>query len=434
MINLQNLTPKELIIRAKSRMYKSSPFFAYIVLRMKVIEDKKNKFLPKQTNTMGIDYKGNLHYNPKWVKQLDETELIGVIAHEALHIALLHMLRGQGKNRLVLNMANDLVVNDILLEDHFNLPEGGLIPDRYNHSFTIPKLNITIEKINEKCSEEIYDELMKKLPKRFKRQYSKESGGNMGGLSKDELDKIKDALQTLDHHIYIVGKDKEREGSVSGRLKTTQAQNWKKIVANAVEFAKSRGKLPSGIARRVDDLLDSKINWKTKLYKYIIKQIPFDFTWSKPSKRSLSTGYYLPSVVRESVKIIAHIDTSGSISKDELKEFLSELLTIGNAFPNINIKLIICDAEIQETYDLNQNTIREIVKLPISGGGGTSHVPVYEYIEKEIPDAKVLVSFTDGYTEFPNHENGFRFDTLWVLTKNSVPANHIPFGEVIKLD
>ena len=180
-------------------------------------------------------------------------------------------------------------------------------------------------------------------------------------------------------------------------------------------------------------MLDSKINWQTKLYKYVVAQIPYDFTWMKPSKRGSSLGYYLPSVVRESVKIIVSIDTSGSVSQDELKEFLSELLAIGTSFPNINIDLIICDAEVHEVYKLTQSTIDDVKSLDMGGGGGTSHIPIYEYVENNIMDAKVLINFTDGYTSWPEDKN-YRFESLWVINKGGVGEKDVPFGEFIKLE
>ncbi len=199
-------------------------------------------------------------------------------------------------------------------------------------------------------------------------------------------------------------------------------------------MAKQQGKMPAGLERMIEDLLDSKIGWKEKLYKYIVDQIISDYSWAKPSKRSWGVGAYLPSTLKESIKIVASIDTSGSIGQDELTDFLSELCSIGTSFENIEIDIIVCDAEVHETYTMTKDNVDEIMNLKFSGGGGTSHQPVIDHIEKEIPDCRVAVHFTDGYSDINEikHEE-LDFDNLWVLSKNGVSVKDIEWGDVISL-
>ena len=71
-----------------------------------------------------------------------------------------------------------------------------------------------------------------------------------------------------------------------------------------------------------------KVNWKTLLQKYITNTIPTDYTFARPRRSSRALGIYLPSVVKENVEIYVSIDTSGSISQDDLTDFLSEMLAV----------------------------------------------------------------------------------------------------------
>lgn len=150
---------------------------------------------------------------------------------------------------------------------------------------------------------------------------------------------------------------------------------------------------------------------------------------SRPSKKSISSGFYMPSILRESIEVVVSVDTSGSISREELSEFLGEIINIARSFNNIKIKLIVCDCEIKEVYDFSNGDIDEIMNLKFSGGGGTSHKPVYEYLAENLPSTKLIVNLTDGFTDFPDEET---FKTIWVLTKNGCDESKIPFGEVIK--
>jgi predicted metal-dependent peptidase len=92
--------------------------------------------------------------------------------------------------------------------------------------------------------------------------------------------------------------------------------------------------------------------------------------------------------------------------------------------------LIVCDCEIKDVYEIKNGTIDTILNLKIKGGGGTSHIPVYEYVKSNLPNTKFIINFTDGYTTFPIDES---IRTIWVLTKNGIDESNIPFGEVIKL-
>jgi predicted metal-dependent peptidase len=349
--------------------------------------------------------------------------------------AFQHMDRGKLKDHMVFNIANDLVNNSILQEQSFTLPESGCIPDRYQHSFVV--WGQKIEKINEKCSEEIYEELYKMIPKRTICIHQPNNNpGSGNGNNQPQHNKTGDkTLDGFDVHIYGPNKDTEKNGTKgedSDRISIDRQQKWKEVIAEAVQVAKQQGLLPAGLERLVEGILDSKINWKQKLYKYVVAQIINDFSWSRPSKRGASLGIYLPSTTKESVHIVVSIDTSGSIGDNELREFLSELMAIGDAFVNLNIDLIICDAAVHETYQLTRESIDTIAKLKMSGGGGTSHVPIYKFVEENIQDCRVLLNFTDGATTFPTNTD-YTFNSLWVLCKGGVDPKNIPFGEVIQL-
>ena len=152
---------------------------------------------------------------------------------------------------------------------------------------------------------------------------------------------------------------------------------------------------------------------------------------SKPSRRSRVLGIYMPSVKRESINIAISVDTSGSIRQEELSEFLGEIVSIAKSFNNINMTLIICDSEIKDVYEVRNGNIQTILDLKIRGGGGTSHKPIYDYVKNNLPNTRFIINFTDGYTSFPDSEE---VKTIWVLTKDSISEDRLPFGEAIKLE
>jgi predicted metal-dependent peptidase len=157
--------------------------------------------------------------------------------------------------------------------------------------------------------------------------------------------------------------------------------------------------------------------------------IPFDYTWARPSKKSISCGVYLPSMLKEGLDIALHIDTSASIGVDDLRDSLSEIVGIKRSFSGVTLTVIICDCEIHEVVELNDYSDIDELLVKIKGGGGTSHVPVYDWIEENKPNTKLLISFTDGYTEFPKKDKEY-IKTIWVMPTTSGDIK-VPFGETL---
>jgi hypothetical protein len=74
------MNTQDLISKSKYQLYKGFPFFAYLVDHLNIKEDNK-------CPTMGVDGKGNVFYNSKWVESISQSDdikiLMGVLAHEA---------------------------------------------------------------------------------------------------------------------------------------------------------------------------------------------------------------------------------------------------------------------------------------------------------------------------------------------------------------
>jgi len=396
---VENKEAETKILKAKVKLQKTNPFFAYLIMNMKYKEVVDDKEMP----SMAVDSKGNCYYNPKFVLKIVDEELHGVLAHEVMHIVLEHLSRGKKIECAELyNVACDMVINDILVTNGLSLPRFNepnsvnLIP--YNHMCSF--MEVKVYDLDKKSAEQVYRELFKQLDKKGKIQYV--------GFDK-----------------HIQGDGKEKREIVQGNK-----DKWKRAVAEASAFARERGKLPQGMTLMIDELLNEKVDWKQLLYKYITRELPFDYTYSRPSKRSVSCGVYMPSILRESIEIVVSLDTSASISKQELTEFMTEIRGIAKSFNNLRMKIIICDSDIKEVYDVGNGHDDEISKIKITGGGGTSHKPIYDYLKENIPNTRLVINFTDGYTDYPAEEE---IRTLWVLCANGCQESALNWGEVIKL-
>jgi predicted metal-dependent peptidase len=104
------------------------------------------------------------------------------------------------------------------------------------------------------------------------------------------------------------------------------------------------------------------------------------------------------------------LDTSGSISKNELTEFISELQTLEYIVPEYTV--MTADAKVHEIVKVKD--LKELVsKIKFEGGGGTDFRDVFQKVKK----CNVMIFFTDGYTTYPENPPGY--PVLWILTKSN---------------
>ena len=187
----------------------------------------------------------------------------------------------------------------------------------------------------------------------------------------------------------------------------------------------------------VGEILNPQISWKQKLYKYITKEIPTDYTYTRPSKKSIACGVYLPSTLKENLEVVVGVDVSGSISKKDYDEFIAELIGIARGFNNVKIKLLTWDVKIQNEYEFTNGQIEDIKNISLSGGwGGTDVNCVFKKINEDLPNTKIAVILTDGY--FNRISEDVNTPTLWVLTEHGTDKyikdyNDNKIGEITRV-
>ena len=102
----------------KRKMLVKYPFFGSVVAS---IDYKENTGIP----TAGTDGK-TIYYNPEYLEGLGRDEQTFIFAHEVCHIAFNHILRSEGKDPELWNIATDGVINQFLKKDGLKLAPGGV--------------------------------------------------------------------------------------------------------------------------------------------------------------------------------------------------------------------------------------------------------------------------------------------------------------------
>jgi len=356
------------LLKAKIELMTRSVFISTIALSVRHI-------ITPATKTADV-CKTTIRYNPDFIKKQTVSQFAGLIAHECWHLAFQHAGRRGDRCPDVWNHAGDYIINHMLIKAGFEIPVNGLLSSKYGNGWS---------------TDGVYDDLIKE---------GKPCNNMMLDLIYGEGAEAPDARSTITDIIVRA---------------QTQAQ---------ISGEKSAGEIPDEIARVIDKLLNPKLPWPVILNRFLDQRTREEYSWARRNRRFRST--YLPSLHSYGLGHLTFaIDTSGSVSDEELSAMLSEIKGIRDVFNPERMTIIDCDAKIHKVHDVNQNT--DIMSLSFHGGGGTSFMPVLDYVAENPTQA--LVYFTDLYGEEKLDE--VDYPILWICNSEHEPCN---IGETIYVD
>ena len=238
-------------------------------------------------------------------------------------------------------------------------------------------------------------------------------------------------MEILDIEYTITGgKETKKTGADNKKLRELEGK-WKTALNQAaVTESIKGGSKGQGVGsilgtREYNSIMEPQLDWRSMLRRFLVRT-PTDF--SGFDRRFVHQGLYLEDLSGESVRVHVAIDTSGSISSQELDEFAGELKGILRSYPHIKCDLYFADYDIDGPYKLNSQS--DIPKP--TGGGGTSFVPFFLKVDEEHDEYEegVCIYLTDGYGDFPEE---FKLPTLWVVTNDGLDNEEFPFGTVTRL-
>ena len=302
-------------------------------------------------------------YGRGFVDGLNDAELRFLILHECYHKMYQHLTTWKhlyDKHPKVANVACDYVINIQLVdgdngEGFIKMPKVGLLDAQYRDMDTAQVFH------------QVYDSI-------------------------PEGDDGRGVGDSLDDHGW------EEAEQLSEEEKGDLEREVEEAIRQGVLVA---GKLGSGGARDLEELLKPQIDWRDVLREFISTTCAGkDFsTWARPNRRFVSTGVYMPSGISEKVgELVIAIDTSASIGQCELTTFLSEIKSVCDNVRPERIRLLYWDTRVcaDETYD-HAETDTLVQSTKPAGGGGTDVSCVSEYMTEHKIDPQAVIVFTDGY-------------------------------------
>lgn len=413
------------LTNARSVLLIDNPFFGCLVLQLKPVEADWQE-------TMATDGT-HLYYNTNFVlNEVNEIQLVGVIAHEAYHCARKHHVRMGDRELDRWNIACDHIVNLDLLDQGFQLPDWVLKDIAYRGM----------------SPEEVYNLLPKDNGKGKSQQGQQGSQGQQGpqGNGGNQTPSNGAGKPSQGGNGQAQGPQGQRAsdpGKMGGVMMPApawdteaigaEAAKWDSIARMAVGVAKAQyaGKLPGYIERLISELNKPRIAWESILRNFVDESVHKAYTWSRPNKRYLHAGFIFPSLVPDRIShIVSVMDTSGSVTPKMLNKYAAEKSALLDEGLADKLTVIYTDTKVQKVEVFERG---DEVKLSPKGGGGTDFRAAMKYIAENCEDASVILFFTD--LEVRNFGDDPDIPTLWIVYNNSTRykqlVGKIPYGEAI---
>jgi predicted metal-dependent peptidase len=393
---------KNIMTKARVYLLKNNPFYGKLAMDLEFVESK-------QFDTMAVDGQ-RIFYNPDFVHKITFLEVVGVIAHEVLHVVFKHHLRRNDRDAFYWNVAGDYVINYILIDEGFTLPEGGLIDYSYKGSTT------------EKVYKEVYKE-------NDKQDANTDGGDSTSDNTSDSGDDDRQSLADKMFGEVIDAVIEEVEGVSNEEQIEKLEQEINAKVIDATQVSKNMGKGGDAFKSIMDMVRHQSVSWDEVLGNLILdKTSSDDYNFNNPNRRYVHQDMYLPSIEKKpSPKGVIALDISGSVQKEDMA-FMQD--AINNIIPVANFEeltILYCDDCIRKYDTYSQG---EEVELDYICGGGTAYEPVFKYIDKQLDnDIAFLVYLTDGYCWDSFSEPDY--PVIWATTGTS---RYFKFGEVVDVE
>ena len=446
------------IAALKRKMLVKYPFFGSVVAS---VDYKENKDIP----TAGTDGE-TIYYNPKYLESLSVEEQTFIFAHEVCHIAFNHILRSEGKDPELWNIATDGVINQFLKRDGLKMALGGVdMAEAINYD-----------------AEQLYDKLLQEKQQRqqqngqgnnqseqgnqqqnqqqssgssqgengqqqSQQQNSSNSGNSQeqsGGDSGKDLQEEDKSKQDVGHDTHsmweqavkkhkeqqeksdkkeslldkLLGKDaKEKEkNELEKKQEELEGMGEKDAFKKNLEDKKkqleelkeaiSKQASQAGTSTNRDVRIVNDIGTAKPIvdWRYVLREaIKYDVDWSYKNA-TLEDGVVTANLEEQPMpETEIVLDTSGSINEVLLKNFLRECK---NILQHTKLKVGCFDTEFYGFHEIR--TEEDIENMEFVGGGGTDFDAAVGAFSRRVEN-KII--FTDGEASMPD----MPLDAIWIV-------------------
>lgn len=357
---------------AREALYARRPYLGAILWAMRPVRGG--------VDTLGVDADLRLYYSPEWLLLTKQRDKPGLLYHECMHWLARHHARlgmfmakraAQGISRDAWLVATDCEINPPVLREGFPLP--------------LPRCDpASLSLASGLTAEEYYDLLCRPQGG---------GGGRMGSLTIRICDSP--AAGAGD------GRDARERGEAAagqgvGGLPKDVLDAIADAVADELASGKHAGTAPGHLKRWAAARKRSRYNWRRHL-RHLLGTVhddargTFDTSYTRPSRRRVA-GIVLPGGVAALAKVAIGLDTSGSMG-DARRANSPLWRAVGQVTPIVRAvgreaELVAFDAAVQGRQRVRAGT----AALSVGGGGGTSMTGCILACLESRPAAVVLLT------------------------------------------
>ena len=448
------------------------PFFGKLAMFMVTIR------LPKEVcPTTAVDKKGRLYWCREWVNGLTLEDMVFEIGHETMHLVQRTFARSpKGVIHPIWNLASDWLCDLYLAEAGLTqscISKKMLPPDKLKKAKELG----TIEKVYQHLLEEVKNntscQACKEMIEKIQNQEKKEDvtdkkESSQSPSDKEDQESGKGDAEGQESSKATAGNGKgngEGEGKGNGEgtgkhshgtphtcgnvrqccagitadgegLSPYDNNKWQQNIIAAKMYAdsKDRGNIPGNFGEMIDGLVKPKVKWQNYLRKTSHRIFGNGrLTYKAPNRRGFGVKVRLPKRQPENKSAVIVVDSSGSVSTEQLRQTVAESLAIMKQTGAEKILLVLHDVIV---YYMQEITAKDVKNLKFRRGG-TSHLDVFKCLNGESDKWKLpkgytvelVVCFTDLETQFPRIAPSY--SVLWGVFETGRKPHPAPFGQVI---
>ena len=231
----------------------------------------------------------------------------------------------------------------------------------------------------------------------------------------------------------VKGEGYDPEGGADGAIE----RDWKDAALKSASQLKGDG--AGNVKAKIEALYKVSSDWKKELRKVVGHSIsPDEKRQAYANKNILISQDRIARTDKDKYDnmdyMMAWIDSSGSMSDDQLRQCLSEVYVVALAKKPIKLVVIQCDTKIQDIkeYTNLQQLKKDMVQATVKGRGGTELKPCWDLLVNDPKykrrPAELVMVFTDGYlNQYKRNPRTMR-NLCWVILDN--PSWNIQYKDI----
>jgi predicted metal-dependent peptidase len=391
-------------------------------------------------------------WGEKFLEKHSPEEIAIVSGHETYHICLQHcnIHRKAGKNNHIWNIAVDYVVNGMIEHD---FRKSGRIPDyefknqqhplwkgNLGRSLSFKRLLASLDKQAKQAKQvDNCEQTIEEEDVQYDKLYRYADYSLYGKSAEDIYNEIMAHAPNNfnQNYIFIQGSGGDGDGfaiitDIHMENDTSRAKLLQEILDAATQAKQMAGKVPGGIEDALGLLSEPKLTWQD-IVRHALQSNRQDKgmknDWTRMRRRAIGMGLYIPRKKDQYVEWLCMLDTSGSMSQEDISYGISQLKVLdGRAKGTV----VPCDAEVYWDKATEISNVGDLQRVKVHGKGGTIFNDWFDnYKNHFTKKTDVMIIITDGEIWELEKLKKPDCDVVWVITRDN--DFKPPFGRAVAL-